>query len=65
MRTERDRERESEKDRETYIKMEKGRERESKRERDICRVSMNGSVAVQMTCRWGWCTMFYEEVAPG
>lgn len=45
--------------------MEKGREMGKERERGIGRVSVNGAVAVQMTCRWGWCTMFYEEVAPG
>lgn len=43
--------------------MEQGRER--RRERGIGSVCVNGTVAVQMTCRWGWCAMFQEEVAPG
>lgn len=49
--------------------MEGERDMQSNGERERERVtgiaSVSGTVAVQMTCRWGWCTMFYEEVAPG
>lgn len=39
------------------VRMERYREEGAK-----CEASTDATVAVQVTCRWRWCTMFYDVV---